>query len=85
MKNSTSAGIPACTRAMSLEVTYRTGRGGGGLIYPFLCPFGRQVESKIGFDDDDTKLNAATPGTSYTAVNGGTFIRQLDFSIDFRQ
>jgi hypothetical protein len=42
-----------------------------------------QVESKVGLDD--TEFNAATPDTSDTAISGGTFIGQLDFSINFRQ
>jgi hypothetical protein len=50
---------------------------------PLLCPFSWQIESQIVLDD--TEFNAATPGTSYTAVGGGNFIRQLDFSINFRQ
>jgi hypothetical protein len=32
-------------------------------------------------DDTDT---AATPGTTVSAADGGTFIRHLDFSINFR-
>jgi hypothetical protein len=46
----------------------------------------QQVESKIVLDY--TEFNAATPGTlgiSYTAVSGGTSIRQIDFYINFRQ
>jgi hypothetical protein len=39
-------------------------REGGVIKFP-LCPFSRQVESKIGLDD--TEVNAATPDTLYTA------------------
>jgi hypothetical protein len=50
---------------------------------PFPCPSSRQAESKIVLDD--IEFNSATPDTSYTAVNEGTFIKRLDFSINFRQ
>jgi hypothetical protein len=49
----------------------------------FPCPSSRQVESKIGLDD--IEFSAATPGTSYTTVHGGIFIKRLDFSFYFRQ
>jgi hypothetical protein len=47
-----------------------------------LCSSSRQIESKIGLDD--IEFNAATL-TSYIAINGGTFIKRIDFSINFRQ
>jgi hypothetical protein len=55
-------------------------RMGGGRGYgppPLPCQCIRQVESKIGLDD--IQCNAATPVISYTVVNGGTAISQLDF------
>jgi hypothetical protein len=49
---------------------------------PFPYPSSRHEESKIGLDD--IEFIAATPSTSYTALNGGTFIKRLDFSVKGR-